>query len=298
LTIPALIIVRLLMWFDLVGYFSSPFEPIMELMGLPKEMALVWVTAMLTNIYTGIVVYFNVLAITGPITVAQATILGAILLIAHNLPVESGVCRGAGVSPLRATTLRIAAAIVYGILIDFICRSFDIGQSQAGFIAGINTDPVGPWGRWTLDTLASLVIMFGIVTALLFLMSGMRRIGLIAFISRILSPLMRLAGIGIKATMITIFGMILGLAYGGGLIIAESRSGRVPKTDVYSSVTLMALCHSLLEDTILVFVAFGGSLWGLLIARLAFAVVLTGLIVRATRYPFAQGLLIGRKYIQ
>ncbi|MDR2456041.1 MAG: hypothetical protein LBE49_05540, partial [Deltaproteobacteria bacterium] len=74
LTIPALVIVRFLVVFDLVGYISLPFEPLMSLMGLPKEMSLVWVTAMLTNNYTGVAVYLDLLPVMGPQTVIQATV--------------------------------------------------------------------------------------------------------------------------------------------------------------------------------------------------------------------------------
>jgi hypothetical protein len=295
LTVPALVIVRFLLWFDLVGYISLPFEPVMSLMGLPKEMALVWVTGMLINNYAAIVVYFNLLPITGPMTITQATIVGSILLIAHNLPVESSVCRGAGVSPLRITILRIFAAIFYGTLIYHLCKFLSIGNAEAGFVMDFVSDPVPSWGMWLLGMAESLGLIFAVILILLIIIAGMRRIGLITLFSRILGPLMKLSGVGPKATMITIFGMILGLAYGGGLIIAESRSGEIPKVDIYGSITLMAICHSILEDTILLS-ALGGSLWGLLIGRLAFAVLLTGLIVRAARIPSIQGLLIGRKY--
>jgi hypothetical protein len=87
----------------------------------------------------------------------------------------------------------------------------------------------------------------------------------------------------------------LGLAYGGGLIIAESKSGKIPPPDIFGSITLMSLCHSLLEDTILL-AALGGSLWGLLAGRLAFSLAATALIVRAARKPSLRPFLVGRKY--
>jgi hypothetical protein len=295
LTVPALIIVRLLMWFNLLAYISMPFEPFMGLMGLPKEMALVWVSAMLTNNYTGLIIYLNILPVTGPLTVAQATIMGTIILIAHNLPVEGGVCRGAGVSPLRVTTLRIIAAIMFGIIAYEICRFFGWGFDQAKFVIRFSAHPVPPWGTWFLSNLKSVVAIFVIVFVLLLLMALMRKIGLLKLITMALSPLMRLSGVGQKATMITVIGMVLGLAYGGGLIIAESKNGNIPREDIFSSITLMALCHSLLEDTILM-ASMGGSLWGLLIGRIVFAVFLAGLIIRVARRPLAKPLLVGRKY--
>jgi hypothetical protein len=295
LTVPALIVVRLLMWLGLVDYLSLPFEPLMGLMGLPKESALVWVTAMLTNNYTGIMVYINLLPVMGPQTVLQATILASMILIAHNLPVESGVCRGAGVSPLRMTTLRIGGALAYGIILHRLGGALDLWSGPAAMVIDLQPEPFPPWGAWLLGCLKSLAAMWLIVLSLMLLMAGLRKIGLMALITAALSPLMRVSGISPKATMITIFGMLLGLAYGGGLIIAESRSGRVPAPDVYGSVALMCLCHSLLEDTIIL-AAIGGSLWGLLAGRLVFSVAVTAALVRAARRPSLRPFLVGRKY--
>ena len=280
---------------NLVGYISLPFEPLMALMGLPKEMSLIWVTAMLTNNYTGMVVYLDLLPVMGPQTILQATIIGSMILIAHNLPVESAVCRGAGVSPLRMTLLRILGALAYGAIVFKLASAFGIGSGEASFVFSLDWDPRRPWGAWLLGSVESIAAMWLIVLSLLLLMAGMRRLGIIKLFTAILSPLMRIAGVGPKATMITIIGMLLGLAYGGGLIIAESRGGQIPKPDIFGSITLMALCHSLLEDTILL-AALGGSLWGLLAGRLAYSLIVTAIIVRAARRPALRNFLVGRKY--
>jgi spore maturation protein SpmB len=284
------------MWFGLLGYISLPFEPIMGLLGLPKEMALVWASAMLTNNYTAVVLYINISPAVAPLNVAQATVLATVILIAHNLPVEGGVCRGAGVSPLRVTSLRILAAVLFGLLCDRLCLLLGWGLEEARFIAGFQADPVPPWGVWLLGNLKSLAAIFLIVWALILLMALMRKIGLLKLCTMALSPLMRLSGVGPKATMITLIGMLMGLAYGGGLIIAESKGGQIPREDVYGSIMLMAICHSLLEDTI-VMSSLGGSLWGLLIGRIVFGVLLAGLIVRTARRPMAQTILVGKKYL-
>ena len=295
LTVPALIVVRLLTWLGLVDHLSRPFEPLMGLMGLPKETALVWVTAMLTNNYTGIVVYLDLMPVMGPLTVLQATIIGSVILFAHNLPVECGVCRGAGVSPLRMLALRIGGAVLFATAVFRLGTAFGLGGSEAVMVVGTEVDPFPPWGEWVVDCLWSLAAMWVVVMTLLLVMAGMRKVGLMRLFTALLSPLMRLSGVGPKATMITVLGMLLGLAYGGGLIIAESRSGRVPAADVYGSITLMSLCHSLLEDTIIL-AAMGGSLWGLLVGRLIFSVAVTAAIVRAARRPSLRPLLVGRKY--
>ncbi|MDR0354461.1 MAG: hypothetical protein LBJ64_01810 [Deltaproteobacteria bacterium] len=295
LTVPALVAVRLLMWFNLVESISLPFEPIMSFMGLPKETALVWVTAMLTNNYTGVMIYLNIMPLIDPLNIAQATILGTIILIAHNLPVEAAVCRGAGVSPLRVTVLRILAAIMFGFLAHRLCLALGWGLNEAKCVINFRVDPAPPWGQWLWSSLKSLAAIFVVVLTLVLLMAILEKIGLIKIFSLILSPFMRVSGVGPKATMITIIGMVMGLAYGGGLIIAASKSGEIPKRDIYGSIILMALCHSIFEDTIIL-ASLGGSLWGLLAGRIVFATLLCGLIVRLASRPSAQAIFIGRKY--
>jgi len=73
--------------------------------------------------------------------------------------------------------------------------------------------------------------------------------------------------------------MTLGIAYGGGLIIRESRAGRIPPRDIFFSLALMGLFHSVVEDTILMML-LGGSIWGFLVGRMIFAFILVWLMVR------------------
>jgi hypothetical protein len=73
--------------------------------------------------------------------------------------------------------------------------------------------------------------------------------------------------------------MTLGIAYGGGLIIQESVSGRVDRRDVLFSLVLMGLCHSLFEDTLAVAVT-GADFSGILGARLVFSLMAVFLLVK------------------
>jgi hypothetical protein len=73
--------------------------------------------------------------------------------------------------------------------------------------------------------------------------------------------------------------MVMGLTYGGGLIIQESKSGAVRAKDVFASLTLMGLTHSLIEDTLLLSL-LGAHLSGILWARLLFSLVVVAGLVR------------------
>ncbi len=111
--------------------------------------------------------------------------------------------------------------------------------------------------------------IFCIVLALISLMRLLTWMRITDLLVRMLQPLLRFLGIGREAAPLAIVGMTMGLTYGGGLIIHESRSGRVRPKDVFASLTLMGLTHSVIEDTLLM-VMLGGHLSGILFARMIF----------------------------
>ena len=124
-----------------------------------------------------------------------------------------------------------------------------------------------------------LMIMFVILVFLVQFMKLLDLIGLTKFLQRILHPLLSNLGIGKEATNITIIGITLGISYGGGLIIRESRMGTIPPRDIFFSLVLMGLFHSFVEDTLLLML-LGGSLWGYFVGRLIFALLVVWLLVR------------------
>jgi hypothetical protein len=65
-------------------------------------------------------------------------------------------------------------------------------------------------------------------------------------------------------------------------MIQEARSGKMGGRDVFFSIALMGLCHSLIEDSLLM-MALGAHLSGTLWARLLFALVVVFLLVKLLR---------------
>src|SRR5215469_7695510 len=78
--IPISILVKILQELGLIVYIGDALAPMMNVMGLPGEMGLVWASAMIGNIYAGIITFFS---IGMDVTVAQVTVLSTIILIAH-----------------------------------------------------------------------------------------------------------------------------------------------------------------------------------------------------------------------
>ena len=94
-----------------------------------------------------------------------------------------------------------------------------------------------------------------------------------------LKPSLKIFGMSKNAAILPLIGMTLGLAYGGGLIVKEAKSKLISKKDTFLSFSFMGLSHSLIEDTILT-VAIGASLFGILLGRVLFTIVVMLLIVK------------------
>ncbi len=282
--VPVMILVRVAVEFGVIEMIGSAITPVMQLVGLPGEMGFVWVTAMIVNIYAGAAALLTLLP-EHPLTIAQATVLGSMILIAHSLPIEQRVAQKAGAGMLFTLGLRLVAALVYGMLLTFIYSGFPEFQQTAEVVFLSVSPPAQAWLPWALNSVRTLISIFWIILALLFVLNLLDLLKITPFISRLLSPFLRLMGISEKATSMTMAGTLLGLSYGGALIIQEARSGNLPEKDIFLSLCFMCLCHSLIEDTLFV-MAFGGHYSGLLIGRFLFSLtVLMGLARVIHRLP-------------
>lgn len=280
--IPVIIAVKILREAGLIEMLAAPLEPVMSLVGLPAEMGLAWAFALINNIYTGLIIFITLLPDV-PMTAAQATVLGTMMLVAHALPVEVAIARKTGPRVLFQTLARFLGAMLLGWLLMTLYTATDTLQQSANVLLSPATEgPEPTLAQWALGELKNLGSIYLIILVLLSVMRILQKIGVIELLNRLLRPVLSLLGIGHRASAITVVGLTLGLSYGGGLIIRESSSGRVDRKDVFYSLTLMGLCHSLIEDTLLI-AMMGGHLSGILWGRLLFAMLCVALLVRLTR---------------
>ena len=275
--IPISIATRLLQQWGVVDQFGMLLGPVMELVGLPGQMGLVWATAMVTNIYGGMVVFATV-APGLDLTVAQVTVLSTMILVAHALPVELRIAQKAGTRFRASVMIRVFGALLLGWLLHI---SYQLsGTLQHANQALWNPPVVDPtWSAWIQAELRNMLIIFLIILTLMAVLQIMKKLGITTLMTRLLEPLLKLLGMSRDAAPVTIIGMTLGLSYGGGLIIQEAQSGRLSKRDLFASVTLMGLCHSIFEDTLLMMV-LGAHVSGIFWGRLIFSLVAIFLLVR------------------
>ncbi|MHB8709671.1 MAG: nucleoside recognition domain-containing protein [Desulfuromonadales bacterium] len=278
--VPIAIGVRLLELTGAIELLGQLLAPVMALVGLPGSMGLVWATTLVTNLYGGMVVFAGVAPGAG-LTVAQVTVLATMMLIAHAIPVEASIARQAGTRFRAMAALRIAGALAAGALLN-LCY-LGSGTLQQPNQALWNPPPRDPsWLGWAGGEALNLVYIFLIILSLLILMRLLERLGIIKGLTRLLQPVLTLLGVSDRAAPLAIIGMTLGLTYGGGLIIQEARAGHLSRHDVFCVLALLGLCHSFIEDTLLM-VVIGGHLSGTLVWRTAFALIVTFLIARLLR---------------
>ncbi len=279
--IPALLLVKLLEEIGGVVVIATLLGPVMELVGLPESMALVWATTLLANIYTGMVVFFNQ-AQLDQLTVAQVTVLGTMMLVAHTLPIEVRIAQKAGVRVWVTLLIRLASAVLLGFMLHHLYAWGDWLQQPSELIWQPDQVDSG-LVSWGVSQIKSLGMILLIISLLLATLKLLRLLGVERLLQWLLRPLLRLLGIGRAATTITIVGFTLGLAFGGGLLIREARAGHVPYRDVFSSMALLALCHSMIEDTLLILL-LGADLSGIFWMRLIYGFLLVALISRLMEF--------------
>lgn len=89
----------------------------------------------------------------------------------------------------------------------------------------------------------------------------------------------RRLGLGQGALVPLLAGLVLGIVYGAGVLIQESRSGRMSSREVLLLSLFLCTCHAVVEDTLLFVVVGGDALW-ILGPRILLAVAATALLAR------------------
>jgi len=285
--VPIIIGVKILQELGAIEYVAAPLGPVMEALGLPAYLGLAWLAAILSSIYSGLAVFYTLSAQGLPLSVAQVTVFGVLLLFAHNLLVEGQVTKRCGASFWGQNALRVFGGLTCAFLLHVIF-------SGGGLLSGpaprlFAPEPQATLWIWALGQAWYLCTIFLVILALMALMRTLNALGLTRLLERILNPFLRLMGIGPTAATITVIGMTMGLVYGSGLIIHETRTGHVAKKDVFAAVSLMSLSHALIEDTILV-TLIGASPWGSLFARLVFSLVVVAVLSRVMAWRARRAL--------
>ena len=294
--IPILLLVKILELFGMTSYLATIIAPIMSTLGLSPEMGIVWAGTLLSNIYTGMVLFVSE-PVAYQLSVQQVTSLGLLMLIAHSFPVELRVAQKIGMPLVSGFMIRLLTAYGAAWLYSHVTQFFSVDTERAHII----WDPLiehQSISAWLLSQARLLLQIVVIVAALVLMLRFIRVLKLDRLIHFILRPILPALGLTGKAVNVVLVGVTLGLSYGGGLLIQESRQGRLGARELFFSVCLLLLCHGLIEDTLLILL-LGADIYGILIFRLVFSFMLIAIMVYLFRHKkddFFSAYLLNRNY--
>tara|TARA_B100001059_G_scaffold232604_1_gene270784 strand:- start:135 stop:1112 length:978 start_codon:yes stop_codon:yes gene_type:complete len=277
--IPIIIVIKVVEELGGIMILSEWLSPIMESVGLPKEMGLVWATTILTNIYAGLIILINS---DVPLTVAQASVLGSMMLLAHSLPIEGAIAKKAGVSWLATLSVRVGGSLVLAWLLNIGYQYGDLLNYPATVLWQPEVSSDRSYIGWAIGQLKNFTVIFMVISALLLLLKTLKVLGIEKLMAMLLRPFLRLLGISKDATNLTIIGITLGLSFGGGLLINEAKKGYISARDVFAAVMLLNLLHSLIEDTLLILL-IGADFYTIFWGRVVFSVLIVALISHAIK---------------
>lgn len=281
--LPVMIVVQLAQHWGWVDALGRAMAPAMAWLDLPSEAGMIWVTGVLVGVYGAIGAMIG-FASTLELSVGQMSALCSMILFAHALPVEQSIVRRAGASFWATGALRLVVALLYGAAVAWLCRltgalSEPVSLEWLQVSAGSGEAAAGGLLGWVQSTALSLAMTFAILVGLLVLLDVLERSGATHRITAALAPLLRISGLDARVAPVTTVGVLLGLTYGGALIIEESEKRQFPARMRFLALAWLSLSHALIEDTMLL-LALGASLWVVLVGRVAVTLVVIALLAR------------------
>lgn len=251
-------------WLRLLDFILVP---VMAALSLPAAAALPILIGMTAGVY-GSIAAMAVL----PFTVEEMTIITVFVLIAHNLPQEGLIQARSGINFVKTTLARLAAAVLACLAVAW-CLQPEAGTLAAPLAAaGHGQTPLGAFLlTWVAEMLRLAVKIFLIIIGVMLAIEFMKAAGLIDVCVRLFAPFLKMMGLDRRAGMLWLTGVLFGLAYGGAVIVEESRELRLTPEEVEKLQVSIGINHSMIEDPLL-FLPFGINPIWLWVPRLAAAV--------------------------
>ncbi len=258
--------VQLLEYFKLLPYISGFLGPVFNIMGLPGDASLAFVSGYFVNVYSAIAVIATL-----NLDVRTITILSVMILCAHNMITETAVQKKSGSSAVRMVIVRTLSAFILGFVLNKIMP--EAAQSVHINLESADLTFVEMLRLWFGKTLKLILLMSVLIFTLSIVQRLLSEFGVIRWLSKFMRPVLTIFGLPAKTSFLWIVANTLGLAYGAAVMIDEAESGKITKEDIDLLNHHIGISHSNFEDVILLG-SVGALIWWMLAARWVFAFLL------------------------
>jgi hypothetical protein len=266
---PVTLLISILQYTPLIKTLSSALTPVMQWIGLPGEAALPLILGNLINIYAGIGAILSI-----SLTEKQVFILVVMLCISHNLVLESVICRKIGVNPFFISSFRFLTSVFFGWLIQI---GWNGGSALAKYgLVSLNQEIPGEWTEIFMQGLkkASMsTLQFCLIAIpLMILIQILQDIDFLNRFTKWMRFFVKPLGIDPRGSITITSVLLIGLMFAAGLIIQQVKEKKFEKRDLIIIMIFLAICHAIVEDTV-IFVPLNTYLFPLLLIRFSAAMV-------------------------
>ena len=269
--LPVVIVIRALELIGAIPFLANFLEPLTSFIGIDGSLGLVWMAALLVNIYAGLAAFASLQAIFD-YSVAETTILGLIILIAHSLPIEVAIAKKSRISWIFNLSFRFINAIVAGKILNLIFTKYELFNEPNQSVLQVPNELVSNF-EWATLQIQNFFIIFLIIFFIISTINVLKALGVWSLIINIMKIPLSYLGMSEKVANIILIGLTLGISFGGGFLIEESKKNNISKKDILLSLSFLSLCHSIIEDTILILL-LGSHISGILFFRFIYTVII------------------------
>ena len=264
--VPVSFVAALIQWSGWLSQIYLLLQPLMSVINLPAAAALPIIVAITVSFYAGIAIM-----VVLPFTIEQITLIALFITIAHMLIVEGIVQHKSGLNVIKATLVRIGAAV----LSVFVVSQFFADTSQSiSLPASLATQTpfIEVLKGWAIDTLRLCGRIFVIIMLVMMTLHASESLGWIKYLVKFFRPLMKILGLPDQAATMWVTGAGFGLLYGSAVIMEEAKKGALTKEELEHVQISLGINHSIVEETGL-FLALGVNPLWLLIPRFVTATI-------------------------
>ena len=264
--VPVSFLAALLQWSGWLGHLDFLLHPVMSLINLPATAALPIIIAMSVSFYAAIAIMVAL-----PFTIEQITLIALFITIAHMLIAEGIIQHKSGLNIIKATLMRIGAAILAVLVVSQFFTDTSQSVSLPPSLA-IDTPFIEVLKVWAIDTLGLCGRVFAIIMLVMMALYSLESLGWLKYLRQFFRPLMKVLGLSDRAVTIWVAGAGFGLIYGSAVIMEEAKKEALTKQELEHVHISIGINHSIVEETAL-FLALGVNPLWLLIPRFGAAII-------------------------